>query len=189
MSRSGSGSERSPEKAGMSSRSCENEAAARTSAAQRALTRRSSCAQERGPEIAGGRVRPRSYAGLRVRARGRGSVVSAHLGHRVGNNRRASRISVNEWFRGLVENERTVCDGRILPHEWLRTASRCAGLVRGIVRRTGNRAFPSKLPFYSSAYLALRIGYAAMARKRLADPPDGHRFERLANPYSSRQRP
>ena len=41
-----------------------------------------------------------------------------------------------------------------------------------------------RLPFYRTAYLAYRIGYADMAAESLRDTADGRRFRNLRNRYT-----
>ena len=51
------------------------------------------------------------------------------------------------------------------------------------VRRTGDRAIGRRLPFYSAAYLAFRVGYSAMAAETLAGTAEGPRFQALDERY------
>jgi len=55
-------------------------------------------------------------------------------------------------------------------------ASRVAALAR-------DPGLAARLPFYTVAYLAFRLGYAWMAERSLREHPDGHRFARLVRRY------
>ncbi len=51
--------------------------------------------------------------------------------------------------------------------------------------RARDAAFPQRLPFYTIAYLAHRLGYATLAAQMLAaQSADGRRFKTLAAHYS-----
>ena len=114
-------------------------------------------------------------------------------------------------------------DGRMLPHEWLRTtrgylkvdaldhhddhffpgpvdiawdlaaaaielempAEARQALVERYRRLTGDRTIAGRLPYYSVAYLACRIGYAALAAEVLAGTPDGDGFGRMRQRYEA----
>ena len=114
-------------------------------------------------------------------------------------------------------------DGRMLPHEWLRTArgylkvdaldhhddhffpgpvdiawdlaaaaielgmspDARQALVERYRRLAGDRTIAGRLPYYTVAYLACRIGYAALAAEVLAGTPDGDGFERMRQRYEA----
>ncbi|MDA8155289.1 MAG: hypothetical protein M0Z52_02395 [Actinomycetota bacterium] len=50
---------------------------------------------------------------------------------------------------------------------------------------SGDRLIEKRLPLYMLSYPAFRIGYAQMAARQLGDTPEGLRFQRLADFYSS----
>ncbi len=130
-----------------------------------------------------------------------------------------------EEYGSVVDDARIVAvDGRMLPHEWLRTPRgylktdavdhhadqffpRCrdiawdicgAGIEFALDRASFDHLvavyaehamdpdLPRRLPFYSIAYLAYRLGYASFAAQDLAGTDDGGRFEVLAARYASR---
>lgn len=117
-------------------------------------------------------------------------------------------------------------DGRMLPHEWLKTPDRLIktdGIDHGddhflpgsqniawdlagacvefnltaaqrtfLLDRYGeltkDRDMARRLPFYLAAYLAFRLGYAAMARDSLEGTADGKRFQSLVVKYADQLR-
>jgi hypothetical protein len=52
-----------------------------------------------------------------------------------------------------------------------------------LTARLGGAALASRLPFYSVAYLAFRLGYATLARDAIAGTPDAARFDALTQRY------
>jgi hypothetical protein len=114
-----------------------------------------------------------------------------------------------------------VLDGRMQPHEWLRTRTGllkvdvtdhhadhffpgCGdiawdlagalvefglsgdgtdGLIRRYVALSGDRDVGRRLPGYTVAYLAFRLGYASLAAHTLLGSDDGVRFARLSRQY------
>jgi hypothetical protein len=114
-------------------------------------------------------------------------------------------------------------DGRMLPHEWLRTArgylkvdaldhsddhffpgpvdiawDLAAAVIefgmspdarRQLVERyrrlSGDRTIGGRLPYYTIAYLACRIGYAALALEVLGETPDGRGFQQMLHGYQA----
>ncbi len=126
-------------------------------------------------------------------------------------------------LRDPADGPPVVVDGRMLPHEWLRTprgyikvdaldhgddhffpgpvdiawdlaaaaielemspAAR-QSLVERYRRLSGDRTITGRLPYYTVAYLAFRIGYAALASEVLAGTPDGSGFERMRRRYEA----
>jgi hypothetical protein len=57
-------------------------------------------------------------------------------------------------------------------------------LVRGYRSLSGDQAIASRLPLYAVAYLAFRLGYAALAASVLGRSPDGDRFAAAARRYT-----
>jgi hypothetical protein len=115
-------------------------------------------------------------------------------------------------------------DGRMLPHEWLRTSSGwrkadaldhhddhffpgCQDIAWDIAGAAIEFGFDAealasrylvlrpdphllkRLPFYSTAWLAYRIGYCTMAEESLVDSRDGLRFRRLRRRYTAALEP
>lgn len=114
-------------------------------------------------------------------------------------------------------------DGRMLPHEWLRTnrgyvkvdaldhgddhffpgpvdiawdlaaaavefemtPEARQSLLERYRRISGDRTIAGRLPYYTLAYLACRIGYSALASEVLAGTPDGKGFERMRRRYEA----
>jgi hypothetical protein len=114
------------------------------------------------------------------------------------------------------------CDGRMLPHEWLRTSwgwlktdaidhgddeffpgpcdiawdvaaaalELCAtrdvrrGLVERYRRLSGDSDIGRRLPYWSAAYLAARLGYVSLAADTLGESDDGRRFRREQARYA-----
>ena len=128
-----------------------------------------------------------------------------------------------ERFRPVVEAAGTVAvDGRMLPHEWLRTADgwvktdgvdhhddhfwpgcqdpawdlaavitefRLRGkpgawLLESYVRESGDRSLAQRIPFYLTAYMGYRLGYATMGARALGASPDAGRLMRQATDYA-----
>lgn len=56
-------------------------------------------------------------------------------------------------------------------------------LVDAYIARTRDCDIVHRLPFFTAAYLAWRLGYATLAAESLAGTPDGTRFTRLATRY------
>jgi hypothetical protein len=56
-------------------------------------------------------------------------------------------------------------------------------LVEQYRKRSGDRTLGERMPFYTVAYLAYRMGYATMAAESLGGAPDGLRFRTLAERY------
>ncbi|MBI4787166.1 MAG: hypothetical protein HY782_08990 [Chloroflexi bacterium] len=57
-------------------------------------------------------------------------------------------------------------------------------LIDRYIELANDRGLAARLPFYSIAYLAFRLGYATMAAQTLGDAQDGERFARLAVRYA-----
>jgi hypothetical protein len=69
--------------------------------------------------------------------------------------------------------------------EWGLSPSMQGRLVDRYIDATGDTGLPKRLPFYRVAYLAHRLGYAAMAAETLGrESADGRRFETLAAGYA-----
>lgn len=135
-----------------------------------------------------------------------------------------AEAGLDGWARHLrdpADGPPVAVDGRMLPHEWLRTArgylkvdaldhhddhffpgpvdiawdlaaasielrltpEARQTLLEGYRRLTGDRTIAGRLPYYTVAYLAHRIGYAALAAEVLSGTPDGDGFERLRQGY------
>jgi hypothetical protein len=118
-----------------------------------------------------------------------------------------------EWPGPLPEEPRCGIDGRILPHEWVRTAGGyiktdaldhhddhflpgCQSIAwdaAGAAIELGLDADAAEclrracsapaLGFYQRAYAAFRTGYAALARTAIAGTPDAARFRELEEKY------
>ena len=58
-----------------------------------------------------------------------------------------------------------------------------AVLARRVTRLRPDDSLLERLPFYTSAYLAYRIGYCTLAVETLGDAPDADRFRRLLDRY------
>ncbi len=56
-------------------------------------------------------------------------------------------------------------------------------LIDGYSRRTGDRQIVERMPFFTAAYLAYRLGYATLAAESLGGTADGVRFTRLRERY------
>jgi hypothetical protein len=56
-------------------------------------------------------------------------------------------------------------------------------LVARYVQLTGDRSIRERLPFFTGAYLAYRLGYATLAAESLGETPDGKRFTGLQERY------
>jgi hypothetical protein len=65
----------------------------------------------------------------------------------------------------------------------LNAGSRCWFLER-YRSLTGDTSIAARLPHYSRAYLAFRLGYCRLAGSVLGETPDGRRFVRAADRYS-----
>jgi hypothetical protein len=56
-------------------------------------------------------------------------------------------------------------------------------LIDRYISRTGDRGVRERLPLFSAAYLAYRLGYATLASESLAGSADGTRFTRMRERY------
>ena len=56
-------------------------------------------------------------------------------------------------------------------------------LVERYRKLSGDRTIGGRLPYYTVAYLAARIGYAALAVEVLGETPDGRGFRRMLEEY------
>ncbi len=133
-------------------------------------------------------------------------------------------VALERWADDLhdpADDAPVAVDGRMLPHEWLRTArgylkvdaldhhddhffpgpvdiawdlaaamiefGMPAGarqlLVERYRRLSGDRTVAGRLPYYTVAYLACRIGYVSLAAEGLEGTPDGEGFDRMLRRY------
>jgi hypothetical protein len=67
--------------------------------------------------------------------------------------------------------------------EFSMTEAAAAALVRRYRRASGDAAIDSRIAFYRLAYLAYRVGYAALAAETLRGTDDGARFAALTARY------
>jgi hypothetical protein len=56
-------------------------------------------------------------------------------------------------------------------------------LVERYRRLSGDRTIGGRLPFYTVAYLASRIGYASLAAEVLGETADARGFQRMRHAY------
>jgi hypothetical protein len=103
-------------------------------------------------------------------------------------------------YRGPFEDAPAhAIDGRMMPHEWLRTAGgyvktdaadhhadhffpgpqNVAWDAAGAALELGVEIPAAALPFYLTAYAAFRLGYVTMAAEALEGSADGRRFGAL----------
>jgi hypothetical protein len=68
--------------------------------------------------------------------------------------------------------------------EWRLSAREEAALLERYRARSGDAHIAPRLEFFRAAYLAFRLGYAALAVSTLGDTPDGHRFATLRDRYA-----
>lgn len=60
-----------------------------------------------------------------------------------------------------------------------------AVLAGRYLRLTSDSTLAARLPFYTTAYLAYRVGYCTLAAETLGDTADGRRFRQLIEKYTS----
>jgi hypothetical protein len=63
------------------------------------------------------------------------------------------------------------------------SAAQRGGLLRRYIHETGDRAVDDRLPFFTAAYLAYRVGYTSMAAESLGGSADGERFTKARERY------
>jgi hypothetical protein len=149
------------------------------------------------------------------------TMIRVNVGEGLGAEQ-ADRLGELARFRPLIAAAPAVAvDGRMLPHEWLRTAGGYlktdgvdhahdhffpgrqdiawdlagfavefalpgrarADLTAEVAHRLADRTLPARLPFYTLAYLACRLGYCTLAAETLGAAPEGARFAALARRY------
>ena len=137
-----------------------------------------------------------------------------------------AEVGLEAWADSLfdpVDGPPVAVDGRMLPHEWLRTgrgylkvdaldhhddhffpgpvdiawdvaaatvefgmsAEARQVLVERYRRLSGDRSIRGRLPFYTVAYLASRIGYASLAAEVLGESADGRGFQHMRQAYQA----
>jgi hypothetical protein len=135
-------------------------------------------------------------------------------------------VGLERWAGDLqdpADGPPVAVDGRMLPHEWLRTARGYLKvdaldhhddhffpgpvdiawdlaaaavefgmspearqlLVERYRRLSGDRTIAGRLPYYTVAYLACRMGYASLAAETLAGTTDGGGFQGMLLHYRS----
>ena len=67
--------------------------------------------------------------------------------------------------------------------EWDLTGHDRSTFVRDYASASGDRSVESRLPFFTAAYAAFRVGYCTVAAGALAGTEDGRQFEALAMRY------
>lgn len=137
-----------------------------------------------------------------------------------------AEVGLEAWADSLfdpVDGPPVAVDGRMLPHEWLRTgrgylkvdaldhhddhffpgpvdiawdvaaatvefgmsAEARQVLVERYRRLSGDRSIRGRLPFYTVAYLASRIGYASLAAEVLGESADALGFQHMRQAYQA----